>query len=116
MKRMHVDDLVQKIMLCFLAFCCICNCIGYQVKAEEVDDAENQEKVELVELREENMKFYELPDGSRQCVIYADNIHYKNENGLYEEIDNQIIADTQRIGENEYLYRNKVQFTRDYTG
>ena len=51
---------------------------------------------ELTELRKQNEKHFELSDGTRMAAIYEDAVHYENENGAFEDIDNTLKnADTE---------------------
>ncbi len=46
---------------------------------------------EEVSLREANSETYLLSDGSHECVIYAGNKYYQDDNGGYVLIDNEIV-------------------------
>lgn len=46
----------------------------------------------LEELREPNSDTYLLSDGSYECVVYAEDKYYEDENGKLVEIDNTIVA------------------------
>ncbi len=45
---------------------------------------------ENLELREENIKHYFMPDGTCKAVVFANSIHRKNENGIWMDIDNSL--------------------------
>ena len=45
---------------------------------------------ELTSLREENIKHFRLSDGTYEVVVYNEPIHRKDENGVWQDIDNTI--------------------------
>ena len=45
---------------------------------------------ELISLREENIKHFRLSDGTYEAVVYNEPIHRKDENGVWQDIDNTI--------------------------
>ena len=45
---------------------------------------------ELTSLREENIKHFRLSDGTYEAVVYTEPIHRKDENGVWQDIDNTI--------------------------
>ena len=47
---------------------------------------------ELANLREENSETYLLSNGDYECVVYAEDKYYKNEQGDYRLIDNRLIG------------------------
>ena len=47
---------------------------------------------ELANLREENSETYLLSNGDYECVVYAEDKYYKNEQGEYRLIDNRLIG------------------------
>ena len=53
---------------------------------------------EIQSLREKNAKTYEMSDGTYQCVVYAEDIHYEDANGELKEIDNAIKNTTTKDG------------------
>ena len=53
---------------------------------------------EITSMREKNSKTYEMSDGTYQCVVYAENVHYEDANGTLQEIDNAIKTTTAKNG------------------
>jgi len=86
--------------------------INYLVIAEEetnlnIEDNKEPEIVkELVEKREENIKHFELADGTFQSVTYENPVHYE-EDGVMREIDNRLHESIDKDnGENDEVYEN----------
>lgn len=69
------------------------------------------EEIELEELRTTDSKTYQLSDGSFQYVGYADDVHYKDSNGKFAEIDNSITNSAEKDG---YAYTNTANSWRAY--
>ena len=46
--------------------------------AENIGTAEPTRSAEITSMREKNAKTYEMSDGSYQCVVYAEDIHYED--------------------------------------
>ena len=69
-------------------------------------DAIRTEQNELTELRTANSKTYSLGGDARQLVLYADDVHYMDEDDIFREIDNEIVENTSRIGDRDYGYKN----------
>lgn len=44
------------------------------------------EIVEVTSLREENVKHFRLADGTYEVVVYAQPVHRKDENGVWQDI------------------------------
>ncbi len=66
---------------------------------------------EVIKLREENSKTYELEDGQNQLVATESPMHYKNENGELKDIDCSIEGD--RVTKTPYeaiLTKDKIGF------
>ena len=49
-------------------------------------------KEEITGLREENIKYFELEDGSRIAAVYETAVHEKDETGAWIDIDNSLQA------------------------
>ena len=45
---------------------------------------------ELAELRESNAKHFLYSDGTVRCAVYEQDVHYLDENGLWQDIDNTL--------------------------
>ena len=62
-----------------------------------------KEKTEVLSMRDTYSKTYLLPDGSYQHVAYAGPVHYRDNNGGYSEINNEI---TESVTKDGYKYTN----------
>ena len=49
---------------------------------------------EIVSRREENVKHFLLPDGSIEAIVYSNAVHRKDENNIWQDIDNRLIENT----------------------
>ena len=67
-----------------------------------------QDQIELVSLRDENAKIYQLSDGSMKAEVFADRIHYPGDGGILQEISNRIIEDECVIQDRPYSFRNEA--------
>ncbi len=61
---------------------------------------------ELTALRTLSSKTYQLADGKREWVGYAEPIHYLDASGAYQEIDNRLVREEKNLQGTDYLYRN----------
>ena len=67
---------------------------------------------EVESLREESVKHFRLEDGSYIAAQYKGPVHYLDENGLWQDIDNSLSLDG-----NEYSTSNaKIKFAKKITG
>ncbi len=57
---------------------------------EYTDDEVIGEIVEVTSLREENAKHFRLADGTYEAVVYTHPVHRKDENGVWQDIDNNL--------------------------
>ena len=57
---------------------------------EYIDDTVIGEVVEITSLREENVKHFRLADGTYEAVVYAKPVHRQDENGVWQDIDNNL--------------------------
>ena len=68
----------------------------YEADEEEKEETSSPEEPtvtgEDVFLREENVKHFIMSDHSKVAAIYSDPVHFKNEDGNYVDIDNELIA------------------------
>lgn len=68
-------------------------------------------EIEIEELRTTDSKTYQLSDGSFKYVGYAEEVHYKDSNGKFADIDNSITGSAEKDG---YTYTNKANSWRAY--
>lgn len=74
--------------------------VGYVMPQEE------SMEFELKELRTPNAKAFRQPDGTVLWKIYPSDIHYKDENGNFEEIDLAVVDNTDDKLNDGYKYKN----------
>ena len=67
---------------------------------------------EVKELREENVKHFRLEDGTYLAAQYNYPVHYIDENGQFEDIDNRLVS-----SESEFATSNaRIKFIKKITG
>jgi len=91
-------------------------------KEQEVtDSAENKvleepekhkEVFEVTELREENTKHFRLEDGTYLAASYVAPVHYKDEEGKWQDIDNRLFL----LGSEFSTTDAKIKFSKKITG
>lgn len=81
------------------------------VHADPAVSGEPNETGEVIELREKNSQTYRLDDGSYECVVYAEDKYFEDENGELIEIDNSVVPQKQVCGGREYAYTNRANST-----
>ena len=47
---------------------------------------------EIVDRREENVKHFRMADGSVRAISYGCAVHRKDENGIWQDIDNRLYS------------------------
>lgn len=67
-----------------------------------IEDTSLKVIVEEESLREENVKHYKMPDGSYTAIVYSNPVHRKDNNGVWQDIDNRM---------NETNVKNKQGYT-----
>lgn len=71
-----------------------------------------REPYELTSKRTETAKYYQLPDGAQMVAVYGTAVHYQDEQGVWQDIDNYLAADGS-------AYQNaaaRVKFAKKTTG
>lgn len=63
---------------------------------------------EVEELRQANSETYRRADGTYECVVYAEDKYYKDDNGNYTEIDNSVVPAKHVNDKKEYAFANKA--------
>ena len=82
-------------------------CLVPSSHAEEMTSKDEEAyKQELPELREANKKYYALSDGTYQCVVYSQRVHFLNETGAFEDIDNTLLSEEYQSDTTSYAWRN----------
>lgn len=77
-------------------------------------ETQTTEVVEIVSLREENVKHFRLPDGSYEAVVYPQAVHRKDKNGEWQNINNNLSL--QNYGEvQKYITSDsRVKFSNSF--
>ncbi len=88
-----------------------------EVFKEPKDPAELQQELddltyEITSLREENVKHFQLSDGTYQAVVYGEPVHRLNSDGEWEEIDNSLTEANGAIITGD----SRVKFAKKITG
>lgn len=88
-----------------------------EVFKEPKDPAELQQELddltyEIVSLRDENVKHFQLSDGTYQAVVYGEPVHRLNSSGEWEEIDNSLTEAGGAIVTGD----SRVKFAKKITG
>ena len=106
MKRSHF-------LVCLLSFCLLFSFFPTGAVAEEKGEKEKEAAIlsEILELRETNSETFLLDDGTFQCVVYAADKYYYDEDGFLAKIDNTIVEKECIIDGVTYSYQNKASAT-----
>ena len=70
----------------------------------EANDSKATVMGEIVEKREANIKHFRMSDGSITAAVYPQDVHYKNENGEFVDINNSLVEEndgTDKVLSNE---------------
>ena len=70
--------------------------------------------IEDISRREENTKHFILPDGSYQAVIYSEAIHRKDEEGVWQDIDNRLSLSTENNSGRYVTLDGRSSFTKNF--
>ncbi|MBQ7064862.1 MAG: DNRLRE domain-containing protein [Firmicutes bacterium] len=96
---------MKKMLALFLTAIMVFSLQG-SLHAAEVNAEEDYDKEEILEQREADKKFFALSDGTFQCIVYSQRVHFLNELGVYEEIDNTLIRENLQTETTTYAWRN----------
>ena len=116
-----------RILSLVLSFLLIFYLVPISVFAEAIEDAstinvesieEDQSKTspeiyEVVELREANVKHFHLEDGTYVAAHYNAPVHYLDENGVYQDIDNALSESSGGVYGNA---NSRIKFSKKITG
>lgn len=91
--------------------------ISFPVYAEEADidspiESEAVRVAEVEALRETNSETYLMSDGTYQCVVYAEDKYYLDDNDSLQRIDNTIVLETASSGETPNTLGNTAAVAR----
>ncbi len=80
---------------------------------EAVEDSA-PDYLDIPALREENVKHFDLGDGTYQAVVYTHPVHYKDENGNWQDIDNSLTKVTNNLTAKYKTSDSRVSFSANY--
>ena len=87
------------------------------VSADEISSSSRDEKqrvTEVPEMRKPNSDTYLLSDGTYECVVYAEDKYFQDENGNYTKIDNTVEPVEYRNNANLYKFTNAANSVKVY--
>ena len=105
------------ILLCFVLALTVISPIAIEQskpKSAQAATAPVEQVCELEDLRTKTSETYLLSDGTRECVVYAENKYYEDAQGKLELIDNSIIETKYSFNKKEYHYQNAANETAVY--
>ena len=110
--RKHIS-----LLLCFALALTVISPIAIEqskTKNAQAASAPVEQVCELEDLRTKTSETYLLSDGTRECVVYAENKYYEDAQGKLERIDNSIIETKYSFNKKEYHYQNAANETAVY--
>ena len=125
MKTIRTYTLKAKITSLILAFLIIFYLVPVSVFAEGIgtdtggeesspetssaaDYTIDKEVYEVTELREENVKHFRLEDGTYLAASYNHAVHYMDERGEWQDIDNRLLS----VGTDYSNSNERIKFTK----
>ena len=105
------------LLLCFILALTVISPIAIEQskpKSAQAASAPVEQVCELEALRTKTSETYLLSDGTRECVVYAENKYYEDAQGKLELIDNSIIETKYSFNKKEYHYQNAANETAVY--
>ncbi|MFA5676192.1 MAG: DNRLRE domain-containing protein [Christensenellales bacterium] len=106
---------MRKLMIGLLTLMLLCIAFLFKPLQEaqaasepEVVDNNAIRVTEVLDLRDSRSKTYKLSDGSYEWVGYAQDVHYRDQKGKYQQIDNSIVRDNLKTESVDYKYKNKA--------
>lgn len=108
MQRMISAMLLLAMVICLLPV----NAIALPQEAADAAAQLNTGFSEVTSLREENVKHFSLGNGTYQAVVYGHPVHYQDENGTWQDIENTLTLQTVN-GTRQYA-NDRVAFAQTY--
>ena len=108
MKRLVALSLLLVMLCSALMF------VGAASSAAEPEASEPKQLGEVLEFREKNSETYRLEDGSYECVVFAEDKYFEDENGKLVEISNTIFPEKHTIAGKEYGFTNEANSKHIY--
>ncbi|MBR4435453.1 MAG: DNRLRE domain-containing protein [Clostridia bacterium] len=87
---------------------------GYAAPSKRLAAREHAPPYEVSELREKNSDTYVLPNGTYECVVYAEDKYFEDGSGNLIEINNSIIPSKHISHGISYAYANKANDSHIY--
>ena len=108
----------KKLVAFLLAIVCMVNIVPFTTVSENQfseTDMSNVVDTEIKERREENVKHFRREDGTAEAIVYGYAVHRKDENGVWQDIDNRL---TTKIQNGMTVYSTKderIKFAKHAT-
>jgi hypothetical protein len=67
---------------------------------------------EVEELREENVKHFEMPDGTFKAIVYSEPVHRKDADGKWQDIDNTLSSEKENGNTNYSSFDGRIKFSK----
>lgn len=68
---------------------------------------------EVEELREENVKHFEMPDGTFKAIVYGEPVHRKDADGKWQDIDNTLSSEKENGNTNYSSFDGRIKFSKN---
>lgn len=68
---------------------------------------------EVEELREENVKHFEMPDGTFKAIVYSEPVHRKDADGKWQDIDNTLSSEKENGNTNYSSFDGRIKFSKN---
>ena len=106
MKRNKVKRLIAALLTITISLQALPVQVFAQQPDEPVNTVSSAEAEPLIigeaeEKRTEDTKYFELDDGTTIAAVYAMPVHYQDENGAWQDIDNTLIEAVSAASEQE---------------
>ena len=109
-KKLRLLSFVMMIFILAVSLPMYAFAMGIDTEAEEITvDNTTYVLKELTDKREANVKYYLLSDRTSRAVVYPYDVHYLDENGKWQDIDNTL---TLSSGNYEAKGKTEVKFAK----
>lgn len=68
---------------------------------------------EVEELREENVKHFEMPDGTFKAIVYSEPVHRQDADGKWQDIDNTLSSEKENGNTNYSSFDGRIKFSKN---
>ena len=112
-KSRYLQRVISAMLLLAMVICLLpTNVIALPQETAEATAQLNSGFSEVTSLREENVKHFSLGNGTYQAVVYGHPVHYQDENGVWQDIDNTLTLQT--VNGNRQYANDRVAFAQSY--